>query len=156
MGVETHLLLLGLLAVLLLGAAVSDLRSRIISNRLNLTIALLSVPYWFAAGLAPWPDMAWQLAAAAIVFALFATAFALGAMGGGDVKMVSAVALWLPAEGVIRLIVIMGLAGGVLTLAMLIRHKLRRAQHALEVPYGVAIAFAGLWLVSERFLYQFG
>jgi len=153
---ETHLLLLAVLALLLLGAAATDLRARIISNRLNLTIALLAVPYWFAAGLSPWPDMAWQVAAAAAVFAVFVTAFALGAMGGGDVKMVSAVALWLPAEGVLRLIVIMALAGGVLTAAMLIRHKLQRAEHALEVPYGVAIAFAGLWLISERFLYQFG
>jgi len=26
----------------------------------------------------------------------------------------------------------------------------------LEIPYGVAIAFGGLWLIGERFLNQFG
>jgi len=39
---------------------------------------------------------------------------------------------------------------------MLIRQRLARSEGQLEVPYGVAIAFAGLWLISERFLYQFG
>jgi prepilin peptidase CpaA len=32
------------------------------------------------------------------VFLLFAIAFRFGAMGGGDVKMVAALALWLPWE----------------------------------------------------------
>jgi prepilin peptidase CpaA len=39
---------------------------------------------------------------------------------------------------------------------MLIRQRLLKKEGQLEIPYGVAIAFAGLWLISERFLYQFG
>jgi prepilin peptidase CpaA len=39
---------------------------------------------------------------------------------------------------------------------MLVRQRLTRREGALEIPYGVAIAFGGLWLISERFLYQFG
>jgi prepilin peptidase CpaA len=93
---------------------------------------------------------------AAGVFGIFALAFALGAMGGGDVKMVAAIALWLPLPAVMLLLVVMSIAGGALTLAMALRHRLRKAEHKLEVPYGVAIAFGGLWLISERFLYQFG
>jgi prepilin peptidase CpaA len=54
------------------------------------------------------------------------------------------------------LLMIMSLAGGVLTLAMMIRKRLARAEGQIEIPYGVAIAFAGIWLISERFLYQFG
>ena len=38
---------------------------------------------------------------------------------------------------------------------MLIRHRLSKAEGALEIPYGIAIAFAGLWLVGEPFLNQF-
>ena len=87
---------------------------------------------------------------------LVAIPFALGAMGGGDVKMLGALALWLPAAALLPLIVIMSIAGGALTLAMVIRQRLARHEGRLAIPYGVAIAFAGLWLISERFLYQFG
>ena len=47
------------------------------------------------------------------------------------------------------------LAGGLLTLVMVIPHKLRKAAGQPEIPYGIAIAFAGMWLISERFLNQF-
>ena len=149
-------ILLGLLAVMLFAATFHDLRSRTIPNGLNLAIALLAIPYWWAVGLALWPDAALQIGVAALVFAAFAGAFALGAMGGGDVKLVAAVALWLPWQGVIVMLVLMSLAGGVLTLAMVARHRLARRESRLEIPYGVAIAFGGLWLIGQRFLYQFG
>jgi prepilin peptidase CpaA len=57
---------------------------------------------------------------------------------------------------VLKLLVIMSLAGGVLTVAMLLRHKLSKSGAELEIPYGVAIAFGGFWLIGERFLNQFG
>ena len=93
---------------------------------------------------------------AALVFGLFAIALAVGGMGGGDVKLVAAVALLLPWQAVLALLVLMSLAGGALTLAMLIRKRLARSEAALEIPYGLAIAFGGLWLIGQRFLYQFG
>ena len=148
--------LLGALALLLLAASWLDLRSRTIPNGLNLLIALLAIPFWWASGLGLWPDVAWQIGLAILVFGLFTIPFILGAMGGGDVKMLGALALWIPSGALLPLIVIMSLAGGVLTLAMLIRQRLARSEGQMEVPYGVAIAFAGLWLISERFLYQFG
>jgi len=49
----------------------------------------------------------------------------------------------------------MSLAGGALTLFMLARHRLAKADHKLEIPYGVAIAVGGIWLIAERFLNQF-
>jgi prepilin peptidase CpaA len=150
------ILLLGALALMLLAASWSDLRSRTISNRLNLAIALTAIPFWWASGLSLWPDIAWQIGLAALLFGFFSLAFALGAMGGGDVKMMGALALWIPAGALLPLVIIMSLAGGVLTVAMMIRHRLRKSEGQLEVPYGVAIAFSGLWLISERFLYQFG
>jgi prepilin peptidase CpaA len=149
-------ILLALLALMLLAACWFDLRSRTIPNALTLAVALLALPFWWATGLAAWPGAALQIGVAALVFGLFALAFAIGAMGGGDVKLVSAVALWLPWQGVLILLVIMSLAGGALTLAMLIRHRLARSGAQLEIPYGVAIAFGGLWLIGQRFLYQFG
>jgi prepilin peptidase CpaA len=149
-------ILLVALAAMLLVACWCDLRERTIPNGLNLAVALLAIPFWWSIGLALWPDVAVQLGVAALVFGLFAIAFAMGAMGGGDVKLVAAIALWLPALSVVALLFIMSVAGGALTLAMLIRHKLARKAGQLEIPYGVAIAFGGLWLISERFLNQFG
>jgi prepilin peptidase CpaA len=148
--------LLAILAVLLLVASWDDLKTRTIPNGLNLAIALLAIPFWWANGLALWPDVALQIGVAVLVFALFAGAFAIGVMGGGDVKLIAALALWLPWQAVLGLLMIMSLAGGALTIAMIIRKRLAQSEAALEIPYGVAIAFAGLWLISERFLYQFG
>jgi len=142
--------------VMLLAASWCDLKSRTIPNSLNIAIALLAIPFWWSIGLTLWPDAAIQIGVAFLVFALFAIAFALGAMGGGDVKLVGALALWLPFQAVIVLLFVMSIAGGVLTLAMFLRHKLARKRGQLEIPYGVAIAFGGLWLISERFLNQFG
>ena len=149
-------ILLALLALMLLAACWSDLKSRRIPNQLCLAIALLSPFFWWANGLGLWPGVPLQIGVAALVFMLFAAAFAVGAMGGGDVKLVAAVALWLPWQAVVALLVIMSLAGGVLTLALVIRKRLARSEAALEIPYGVAIAFGGLWLIGQRFLYQFG
>ncbi len=150
------LILLGILAAILLAASVFDLKSRTIPNGLNLVIALLAIPYWWSIGLDFWPGAGMQIGVAALVFGLFAIAFAIGAMGGGDVKLIAAIALWLPWQGVLMLLVIMSIAGGALTAAMLIRQRLARREGAIEVPYGVAIAFGGLWLIAQRFLYQFG
>lgn len=149
-------ILVGLLAVALLAAATGDLRRRIIPNWLNAAIALLAIPFWWFSGLALWPDVALQVGVALGVFLVFALAFRFGAMGGGDVKLVAALALWLPPMAVMKLLVIMSIAGGALTSAMLIRHKLAKAQHPLEIPYGLAIAFGGFWLIGERYLNQFG
>jgi prepilin peptidase CpaA len=148
--------LLGLLAAMLLAACWWDVKSRTIPNQLNLAIALLAIPFWWSIGLPLWPDAAIQIGIAAIVFGLFAIAFAIGAMGGGDVKLIGALALWLPFQALVLLLVVMSLAGGVLTAAMYIRHRLKAGEGQLEVPYGLAIAFGGLWLISERFLNQFG
>jgi prepilin peptidase CpaA len=156
MGQALSWILLGTLAALLLAACWFDIRSRTIPNALNLAIALLAIPFWWSLGLPLWPDAALQIGVAILVFALFAAAFALGAMGGGDVKLVAAIALWLPAQAVFALLFLMSIAGGVLTLAMYLRHRLARRTERLEIPYGLAIAFGGLWLISERFLNHFG
>lgn len=149
-------ILVGILALLLIAATVWDIRTRTIPNPLNLAIALLAIPFWYASGLSLWPDIALQIGVAALVFGFFALAFAFGAMGGGDVKMVAALALWLPPGAVLMMLFIMSLAGGALTLFMLLRHRLRKCAEKLEIPYGVAIAFGGMWLISERILNQFG
>jgi prepilin peptidase CpaA len=147
--------LIALLAAAMLLAAIGDWRTRTIPNWLNGTIALLAIPFWWSVGLSLWPGVATQIGLAAAVFMLFAIAFRFGAMGGGDVKMAAALALWLPFAGIVKLVVIMSIAGGVLTLAMLVAHRLAKAAGQPEIPYGIAIAFGGFWLIGERILNQF-
>lgn len=147
--------LLAILALLLLYAAATDLRARIIGNGLNLAIAMLAPLYWWATGLSIWPDMAAQVGLALCVFALFAFMFAMGWMGGGDVKLLAALALWLPLAATVKLLVAMSLIGGLLTLIVVAVHRLRQLKASPEVPYGVAIACAGLWVIGERYFNQF-
>jgi len=153
-GVFTGILLLGLAAVLV-AAAVIDVRTFTISNRLNAAVALSAPLYWMSVALAPWPGMAIQLAAGLTVFTLLAGAFFAGMMGGGDVKLAAALALWFPPAGTVKFLVLMSLAGGVLTLVILGAHRLRRREGRPEIPYGVAIAFGGLTILAQRFLNQF-
>ena len=149
-------ILVAILAAMLIVAATGDLRTRIIPNKLNLAIALAAIPYWWFSGLSLWPDVASQLAIALGVFMFFALLFRFGWIGGGDVKLLGALGLWLPLAAVVKLLVIMSLAGGLLCLAIAIRERMKPSEGKPEVPYGVAIAFAGMWLIGERFLYQFG
>jgi prepilin peptidase CpaA len=146
---------IALLAAAMVVAAIGDWRTRTIPNWLNGAIALLAIPFWWSVGLGLWPGVALQIGLAAAVFGVFAIAFRFGAMGGGDVKMAAAVALWLPFAGVVKMLVIMSIAGGVLTLAMLAAHRMAKAAGQPEIPYGIAIAFGGFWLIGERFLNQF-
>lgn len=146
------LLLLGLLAVLLLVAAWEDIRARTIGNGLNAAIALVAPLWWWATGLALWPDIAAQLGCALAVFAVFAGMFAFGAMGGGDVKLLTVLALWFPPIPLLRLLFVMAIAGGVLTLLMVAIHAARRAAGRPEIPYGVAIAAAALFGMANDIL----
>jgi prepilin peptidase CpaA len=50
---------------------------------------------------------------------------------------------------------VMALAGGILSAAMLIHVRIRPSDKPVEVPYGVAIAVAGLWVLHQHYLNHF-
>lgn len=151
-----ELLTIAFFAALLLTACVTDWRGRTIPNWLTATVALAAPAHWWAAGLPLWPDIAIQAGIATLVFCVCAGFFALGAMGGGDVKLLGAVALWLPGILLVKMLIVMSILGGVLTLALLAWHRIRKYPGAPEIPYGLAIAAAGLWAIYERYLNHFG
>ena len=153
-GAFTQILLIGLAAILIVAAAI-DVRTFTISNRLNLTVALLAPVYWLSISLPIWPGVGVQLAAGAGVFVLLACAFYAGMMGGGDVKLAAALALWFSPASTLKFLVLMSLAGGVLTLGVMVLHRIKRREGKPEIPYGVAIAFGGLFILTQRFLNQF-
>jgi prepilin peptidase CpaA len=84
--------------------------------------------------------------------------FALGWIGGGDAKLFAAAGLWLGWPAVATFVVVTGLAGGGLALALLtLRSPLLRpitimgpawfarlGEPGENVPYGLAIAIGGL------------
>jgi prepilin peptidase CpaA len=147
--------LLGLLAAMLVWIAVVDVRTYTISDRINVAIALLAPVYWLSAGVPLWPDAAIRVGVGVLVFVLFAGAFYMNVMGGGDVKLAGALALWFTPYETLTLIVVMSIAGGLLTVVVLVAHRLRRKEGRPEVPYGVAIAVGGMWLLAQRFLNHF-
>jgi prepilin peptidase CpaA len=143
--------LLAALAIALLVAAFTDFRSRQIANWLNGAVALGAPLYWWASGLSLWPGIALQLGVALAAFAALAALFAIKAMGGGDVKLLTALALWVPWQQFVQLLLIMALVGGVLTIVFGCWHVMRRRKDRLAIPYGVAIAVAGLSVLYTNY-----
>lgn len=82
-----------ILVSLLLISCVTDWRERMIPHWLNITIAVLAPVSWWHQGLNLWPDVAWQLALCVAVTGFFLVFQAIGMMGGGDVKLLGALAL---------------------------------------------------------------
>lgn len=152
LGDYLHYGLLVALAIALVVAAVTDWRRRQIDNWLNFGIALAAPLFWWASGLDLWPGVALQFGVGVAAFAVFAGLFALGWMGGGDVKLLTALALWIEPTWFLKLLVMMALVGGVLTLVMGAWHIARRQRDRLAIPYGVAISAAGLWVLGTHYL----
>jgi prepilin peptidase CpaA len=140
------------LAIALLVAAFTDIRRRQIDNWLNLLIAAGAPAFWWSQGLALWPDIALQLGIAVGAFGVFAALFAFKVMGGGDVKLLTALALWVPFYEYMQLLLIMSIAGGVLTVMLVFWHVARRQRDRIAVPYGVAICFGALWTLAINYL----
>ncbi|WP_308911472.1 A24 family peptidase [Pseudokordiimonas caeni] len=150
----SKLLLLAAVGILLLVAAFGDIRERRIPNRLILVLALLFLPYAFLnwlSGVSALEAFLIPVAVAAAFFLVTLALFAAGAMGGGDVKLIAATALFVGSGQAFLFAFVMAMTGGLLALVMVVRSWMRRSgvavdPRAAQVPYGVAIACAGLWV----------
>ncbi len=148
--------LLGGLAIGLLISAYTDIKHRLILNVVTGPIALAAPLYWYAIGDFNLTAIGIHLAIAAGVFVFFALMFRFGAMGGGDVKLFSALALWFNFAWVMRLLLIASLLGALVTIIFWLIHKRKGRSGPVRVPYGVAIALSGLWVVGEHIFNHFG
>lgn len=149
------MLLLSVFPIALFLAAISDLASMTIPNRLVATLAIAYFAFALAAG---WPVdfMAVHALTGTAVLLITFGCFAAGWMGGGDAKLIAAAAVWLgPTPALLSFAIWTSLLGGVLTLAFLLARaclspttglasvdRLLRADTG--IPYGVAIGGAGL------------
>lgn len=147
-------------------AALSDLVSLRIPNWLTGALALGFPVAALIAGIGlsgPGIDWISHIEAAAAVFAVGAMLFACRILGGGDVKLLAAMALWCGIHLLVPLIFLTAVIGGVFALIVLgLRHSLvqtailavlRRAPaflHAkMPIPYGIPIAIAGVMLAPH-------
>ena len=64
----------------------------------------------------------------------------------------TALALWIEPSWFLKLLIVMALAGGALTIVMGGWHIIRRQKDRIKIPYGVAIAIGGLWVLGTQYL----
>ncbi len=148
--------MLGALAIGLIISVYTDIRYRLIFNKITLPIALAAPLYWYASGSIGWQDIGMHLLTAGTVFLIFTGLFAVGAMGGGDVKLFTALALWFHWIDVFWLIMVASVLGLFVTIFFVATHKIQKKPGNARIPYGVAIALSGLWTVSQPIFNHFG
>jgi prepilin peptidase CpaA len=137
--------LLAALATALLVAAVTDLRRREIDNWLNAAIAVSAPLYWLSAGL-DWVAVLFQVVLALLTFMAACALFAMRQMGGGDVKLLTALALWFVPSSFVQLIVLMGVIGGGASIAMAVFNMRRLPSESLR--NGLSTFVAAIWVMS--------
>lgn len=151
-----YVLTLAAAAVPVLWAALTDLRRFEIPNECSITLIALYPLYLVVS---PDPvNVVGGIVTAVAVFALTFTIYLFGRLGGGDVKLMTALALWAGPTYIIDFIVIMTLSGALLSFIYLTKAKFAVAL-ALDdsgeteardnvlsaaLPYGVAIASGGI------------
>ena len=142
--------------LLMIFAALADLFTMTIPNRVSLVLiaAYLLLALYLRLPLA---TVGLHLSCGLAMLALTFTMFQMGWIGGGDAKLAAATALWLGWPSLFEYGLAASLIGGALTVAILaLRHydlpeKLlsvgfiaKLAEKNGGVPYGIALALAGL------------
>jgi len=153
--------------LLLLCVAATDIAARLIRNEICLALVLLGIVRQIADPM----QLVQSLIVATILFLLLMVIYQRRLIGGGDVKLLVALAVGLPLAGVIELLTVTALTGGVLAMVHLMMRALpspklapagssvlrrvyaierwRHLRHA-PLPYGVAIACGGIWTVFTQ------
>lgn len=147
-----------LISAILLAAAISDILTRRIPNWMTGFLALAFLPFAIFSSLSL-ADFSWHLLAGFIALAAGFGMHALGWIGGGDVKLFAGTALWLGITQLLSLLLATALVGGLMAMFLLVFQHLRCSPQFLflqpwigsgklktGMPYGVAIALAGIWL----------
>lgn len=147
-------------------AALTDLFSMTIPNRISVILMGTFIVVALASGM-DWQTFGLSLAAGLVVFLACFSMFALNVMGGGDAKLLTACAVWFGFnDSLATFLIAVAIIGGILTLGILVLRS--RAQEimasglpipdslllAKKVPYGIAIAIAGLLCYPEAPIVQ--
>lgn len=115
----SHILLMILVFVLII-AAVTDYKTRKIPNLLNGVALLAALITWTI--LEGWSGFLFSFKGFWVGFATLIIPYALGAMGGGDVKFMGVVGAFLGIQGVLNAFVWTSLCGGLYAVGLIVVH----------------------------------
>jgi prepilin peptidase CpaA len=153
-------------SALLLTAAWNDIATRLIPDAVSLWLVALGVIARLFEGHPS--DLAWSAGTALLLFGFLLTLHARGLIGGGDVKIMTALAVGLSPLDCYRFIVATAIAGGLLGIIYLVLSRrlppmhrvrgisllnrvasleLRRIRRRCPLPYAVAIAAGGTFVL---------
>lgn len=146
----------------MLFAAVSDMISMTIANRVSVILIAAFAIIAPLTGM-DWATYGWHFAAGGTVLAVTFTVFAIGGMGGGDAKLLTATAVWMGFNiTLLQYLVLGAMLGGALTLLILLFRNSPMAAYSSSnvflrhfadekagIPYGVALGVAGLMTYPE-------
>lgn len=169
MSAALHILAALAFSVLMAAAAFEDFRRFVIPNWLVLALVAVWPLFLAAQSVAPLAVLG-AVGIAALVFIVGALLFARGYVGGGDVKLLCAAALWAGPAATPELLVVTAGLGGVLGLFLLspIGAHLSLAGRVyfgspgaaainpaengrVPMPYGIAIAGAAVFVILQPF-----
>jgi prepilin peptidase CpaA len=147
-------------------AASSDLLTMRISNRV--VLLLVAIFCAMAVGIdMPVQEFGLHVACATVVLMVAFILFALGWIGGGDAKLAAATTFWLGFGVTLPYLLDASLIGGMMTLLILAARRwplpdflarIRWIDHLHDsktgIPYGIALAIAGLITYSDSTVFQ--
>jgi len=142
-------------------AAASDMFSMTISNKVSLVLIGGFIVLSWAIGM-DLQAIAWHWALAAVVLVCGIGFFAVGMMGGGDVKLAAATSLWLGWEHTLIYLLMASFMGGVLTIVIILARAWSLPVFMLKiqwiarlhdkdtgVPYGIALGPAAVMVYPD-------
>lgn len=147
-------------------AASSDLLTMRISNRVVLLLVAIFCAVAVGINMTP-EEFGLHVACATTVLTVAFAFFALGWIGGGDAKLAAATTFWLGFGVTLPYLLYASLIGGMMTLLILAarRWPLPRFMSKIDwidrlhdqktgIPYGIALAIAGLLTYSDTSIFQ--
>jgi len=157
-----HVVVVAIYPLAVAWAVVTDVRRLIIPNTACVVIAAAFLPAALLNGLDA-AAVAWHYGVAAALLAVGMAVFARGLAGGGDVKLLAAVAVWIGRDHILAYLLTMALLGGALAVLVLIAARLKRSLPALgridwlgdgalggqAIPYGAAVGVAALLMLPK-------
>jgi prepilin peptidase CpaA len=154
-------LALTIFPALMIMAALSDLTTMTIPNRISAALVLAFFPTAFLVGLSPLAVLV-SVGVGVAMLALGAGMFALRWIGGGDAKVMAAAGLWLGLSGMPLFLTWTAITGGLFGLSLILARQWvqpyagyaprwvgRLLTPKGDIPYGVAIAAGALAAFPE-------